>query len=116
MNSTPQLPPFKETTCDNTKWQDLSGQEFSVAIDEAYSQTVHWIPNLFMLPSGNCGKQFIGELAKLFNAFAHESAHEAFAIKAAMTMPALLQKPHSNSKTRDHISCLIRRLALWEKG
>ena len=39
-----------------------------------------------MLPSGNCGKQFIGELAKLFNAFAHESAHEAFAIKAAMTI------------------------------
>ena len=34
-----------------------------------------------------------------------------------MTMPALLlQKPHSKSKTRDHISCLTRRLALWEKG
>ena len=34
-----------------------------------------------------------------------------------MTMPALLlQKPHSKSKTRDHISCLNRRLALWEKG
>ena len=96
-------------SCDHTKWQDLTGQEFFEAIDEAYSQTVHWIPNLFMLPSGNCGKQFIGELAKLFDAFAQESAYEAFAIKATMTMPSLLlQKPHSKSKTRDHVSCLSR--------
>ena len=34
-----------------------------------------------------------------------------------MTMPALLlQKPHSKSKTHDHISCLSRHLELWEKG
>ena len=34
-----------------------------------------------------------------------------------MTMPALvLQKPNAKSKTQDHISCLHRRLALWEKG
>jgi hypothetical protein len=32
-------------------------------------------------------------------------------------MPALLlQKPHSKSKTCEHISCLNRRLELWEKG
>ena len=36
---------------------------------------------------------------------------------AAMTFPALmLQKPHAKSKTRDHISCLQRRLASWDKG
>ena len=40
-----------------------------------------------------------------------------FAVKAAMTLPALLlQKPHSKSKTRDHISCLQRRLVLWKEG
>ena len=34
-----------------------------------------------------------------------------------MTMPALLlQKPHSKSKTRDHITCLSRRLTLWQNG
>lgn len=107
----PSLPPFGKMT------YSQASEEFSKAIDEAYSQTVHWIPNLFMLPSGSSGKQFIGELAKLYDTFASESSHESFAIKAVMTMPALLlQKPHSKSKTRDHISCLNRRLALWEKG
>ena len=34
-----------------------------------------------------------------------------------MAMPALvLQKSHAKSKTCDHIACLHRRLALWEKG
>lgn len=113
----PCLPQFKEMTNSQGAWQDISGEEFSKAIDEAYSQTVHLIPNLFMLPSGSSGKQFTAELAKLYDAFASESSYEGFAIKAAMIIPALLlQKPHSKSKTRDHILCLNRRLALWEKG
>ena len=42
---------------------------------------------------------------------------EAIALKSAMTLPSLmLQKPHAKSKTHDHISCLRRRLSLWEKG
>ena len=82
-------------------WQDLTGQEFSTAIDNAYSWIVHWRQNLFKVPSGACGKRFVGELACLFQAFANESAYEAFAIKAAMTLPALmLQKPNTKSKTR----------------
>ena len=61
-------------------------------------------------------KQFVAELARLFEAYATESPIEAFAIKAAMTMPALLlQKPHAKSKTRDHITCLKRCLEIWER-
>ena len=118
-NSTmPSLPEFKETTYSQAAWQDISGEDFVKAIDEAYNQTVHWVPNLFMLPSGSSGKQFIVELAKLYDAFASESSYESFAIKAAMTMPALLlqKPPHSKSKTHDHILCLNRRIALWEKN
>ena len=111
------LPSFKPMSFEESTWQDLTGHEFSVAIDDAYSQIVHWRKNLFKVPSGASGKRFVAELARLFEAFAMESALEAFAIKAAMTMPALiLQKPHAKSKTRDHITCLHRRLALWESG
>ena len=46
------LPPFGKMT------YSQASEEFSKAIDEAYSQTVHWIPNLFMLPSGNSGKVY----------------------------------------------------------
>ena len=44
-----------------------------------------------------------------------ESTLEALAIKAAMTMPALLlQKSHPKSKFQDHVTCLHPRFALWE--
>ena len=70
---------------------------------------------MFKVPSGKCGKQFVGELTRLFNAFAMESDLESIALKAAMTLPSLmLQKPHAKSKTHDHISCLQCRLSLWE--
>ena len=111
------FPSFRSTSCSNTMWQDLTGEEFSTAIDNAYSRIVHWRQNLFKVPSGACGKCFVGELARLFEAFANESAYEAFAIKAAMTLPTLvLQKPNAKSKTHDHISCLQRRLELWRRG
>ena len=111
------LPSVKPVSCINSTWGGLSGIEFSIAIDGAYSEMVHWRPNLFKVPSGASGKCFVGELARLFGAFATESAFEAFALKAVMTLPALvLQKPHAKSKTQDHISCLQRRLVLWEKG
>ena len=48
---------------------------------------MHWKSNLFKVPSGASGKQFVGELMRLFSAFAMESMlEEAIAIKAAMTM------------------------------
>ena len=50
--SGPSLPSFEVMFCENTMWQNLTGEEFSKAIDEAYNQIVHWLPNLFMVPSG----------------------------------------------------------------
>ena len=75
------------------------------AIDDAYSQIVHWKHNLFMVPSGAQGKQLVSELACVFNVFASESALEAFAINAVMTVLALLlQKPTAKSKSIDHVN------------
>ena len=56
------------------------------AIDDAYSQVVHWRPNLFKIPSGACGKQFVVKLTRLFNAFALENDLESIALKAVMTL------------------------------
>ena len=111
------LPSFRPTPSMNSSWGDLSGEEFMTVIEDTYAQVVHWRPNLFKVPSGACGKQFVSELTRLFNAFALESDLAVIALKAAMTVPSLLlQKPHAKSKMRDHISCLQRRLSLWEKG
>ena len=86
-------------------------------INKAYDEVVHWKRNVFSIPSGEAGKKFISELARLFRAFADRSALERVAIKAAMVMPALLlQKPHLKSKAKDHVVCLSRRMAVWEEG
>ena len=71
----------------SSSWGDLSGEDFTRAIDDAYSQVVHWRPNLFKIP---CGKQFVVELTRLFNAFALESDLKSIALKAAMTLPSLM--------------------------
>ena len=115
--STRTLPTFNPAPSMTSSWGGLSGEEFTIVIDEAYAEVVHWKPNLFKVPSGARGKQFVAELTRFFNAFALESDMEGIALKAAMTLPSLmLQKPHAKSKTHDHISCLQRRLSLWEKG
>ena len=68
------------------------------------SQIVHWRSNLFKVPSGSIGKWFVAKIVHLFEAFATESALEAVALKAAMTLPALLlQKPHAKSKIQEPI-------------
>ena len=41
------LPSFKPASSMNLPWGDLSGEEFTKAIDYAYAQVVHWRPNLF---------------------------------------------------------------------
>ena len=116
-NPVHSLPSFEPLPEPDYHWSDLAGPEFSKAIDDAYSQIVHWKPNLYRVPSGSSGKKFVSELARLFQAFADASALETIALKAAMTLPALvLQKPHAKSKVREHISCLERRLSLWKEG
>ena len=116
-NSIYFLPSFEPLSDPDYQWNDLTGPEFSNAINDAYNQIVHWKANLFRVPSGSNGKKFVSELARLFQAFADASALETTALKAAMTLPALvLQKPHAKSKVREHISCLERRLSLWGEG
>ena len=70
-----------------------------------------------MVPFGKVGSAFVSELTNLFNSYGNASAQECIALKAAMVMPALLlQRPHVNSKSRDHLACLERRLPLWKDG
>ena len=79
----------------------------------AYEEVVHWRPNVFMIPFG---KAFVRELAKLYQAFADQSALHSIALMACSVMqPLLLQKPYKQSKAKDHSICLSR-LDLWRKG
>ena len=98
-----ELPPYSPSSQPTFTWGQLDGRDFSRAITTAYDEVVHWSRNLFLVPSGNGGKDFVTELARLFRSYAEASALESAALKAAMVMPhLLLQKPFASSKAKDH--------------
>jgi len=117
-SSSPTLPSYTPTNPPNFLWgSSVEGKEFCERITSAYDIVVHWRQNLFMVPFGSAGKEFVIELSKLFDNYGSASALEGISLKAAMVMPALLlQRPHFNSKSRDHINSLHRRLKLWHDG
>ena len=111
------LPPFTQSCSPCFKWGDIDGASYRNAINDAYSEVVHWRRNVFKVPSGRVGKLFVCELACLFLAYAEGTTLESIALTAAMTMPSLLlQKPHRSSKVKEHIHCLECRLKLWTEG
>ena len=85
------------------KWNNIDGTEFCSLIDGAYEEIVHWKRNIFLVPSGRSGKEFVRELANLYQSYADASPLECIAFKACSVMQSLLpQKPFAKSKTKDH--------------
>ena len=78
---------------------------------------VHWRKNLFFIPAGDSGKQFVNELAKLAQAYADRSTLECVAITAMMLIPhILLQRLPRKCSHRELSQCLSRRLEAWKEG
>ena len=92
-------------------WGNCPSHVFEANISTVYKQVVYWKKNLFLLPSGKAGKQYIDETTKLMNEWLQESPLKDIAFKAIMIMPnLLLQKPSKNSKAKDHLKTLEKRL------
>ena len=88
-----------------------------INVNQIYEKIVFWRSNLFLLPTGKSGRNFILELTRLINAWVDNSAMKDISLKMIMIMPALLlQKPSRTSKSKDHSKALERRLSLWEEG
>ena len=104
------LPDFTAITKPTFVWGELDAKTFSKSISDAYKEVVHWRINLFSVPSGNKGKAFVFELARLFKAYAEATAFESIALEAITVLSILaLQKPHRKSKSKEHVTCLERR-------
>ena len=98
-------------------WGEKSADVFIGDINNAYEKLVYWRKNVFKLPSGSSGKNFIKECTRLIISWTSKSAIRPIALKCLMTMPALLlKKPSKSSKSKDHVEALKRRLELWLKG
>ena len=111
------LPPFRSLTSKPAfTWGSLDGATFTKAVEEAYHAVVQW-KNLFKVPFGKIGKEFVSEMSRLFYDYANDSELESVALKTAMIMPSLLlQRLHCCSKCKENSRCLERRMALWVDG
>ena len=98
-------------------WNDVCGEAFTASLKAAYGEVVHWRRNIFMVPSGKVGKEFVREISRLLDSFTHHSALKAISLCAMMTLPhLLLQKTHAKSRSKENSTALERRLIAWRKG
>ena len=61
-------PPLRYT------WGSIPSYTFENHINEAYEKIVYWRRNLFMVPTGKAGKEFINEITRLLNACVDDSS------------------------------------------
>ena len=111
------LPAFKEISFPDFQWGEREGLLVSEELSQIYEEVVFWKKNLFLVPSGRAGKKFVTEMTQLIEAYANGTAMEGIALKALVVLQVLLlQKPHSRSKSQEHVEHLQRRLGLWKSG
>ena len=70
------------------KWGSFDGKSFTKKMNLCYEQIVYWKKNLFLLPKGAAGKQYIREITRLINAFAIETRVDESNHGNASTSPA----------------------------
>ena len=86
-------------------------------IIKAYKEIILWRKNVFLVPYGKIGKEFIDQLTTHVNQWNSKSEQQHIALKAVFVLLAVrMQKPGPKSKAKDHKECLTKRLALWKDG
>ena len=88
-------------------WRNTPGNQANEELKECYEEIVFWHKNLYMLPKGSSGKDYIPEITRLINEWLIETPIRECAIYALHVMLALLlQKPLKSSKSKDHVDAL----------
>lgn len=86
-------------------------------ITDPYNEIVTWRKNVFRVPYGKTGKEFIDQVTSHINDWNSNSDQQHISLKAVFVHLAVpLQKPSPKSKTKDHQDFLSKRLAFWKEG
>ena len=98
-------------------WGGIPYKELASKIDNIYNEMALFQKNLFKLPSGKAGKEFVSELAFWLRQFNKTTKLNGIAMKTLMILPTiLLQKPSAKSKAKQHSESLNSRILLWRSG
>ena len=94
-------------------WNEKPGTTFVNELNNAYDKINYWRKNLFLLPTRTAGKSFINEMTRMIDAWVYDAPIKDITLKALHVMSALLlQKPSKNSKSRDHLKSLEKRVEI----
>ena len=86
-------------------------------ITDAYNEISTWRKNVFLVPYGKVGRDFIDQITSHINDWNSGSDNQHICLKAAFVLLALvLQKPNAKSKAKDHQDVLSTRLTHWRQG
>ena len=98
-------------------WGGMPYKELVHHVEKIYDCMTVFKKNLFKLPSGGAGKEFVLELAFWTRQFNKATKLNGIALKVLMIIPnLLLQKPSPKSKAKQHLQALERRLLMWRAG
>ena len=103
------------------KWgKRIDGSEIVLqtsVITDAYNEIATWRKNVFLVPYGKTGRDFIDQVTSHINDWNNGANCQHIALKAAFVLLAVgLQKPGPKSKAKEHQELLSKRLAQWKDG
>ena len=81
---------------------DPNSKNVSLLINEAYDNIVHWRTNLFPIPKGSLGKEFIKEMTSQLDKWTNHTTSRGYSLKSLMILPNLLLQKSSHTKNAKH--------------
>ena len=85
-------------------------------ITDAYNEIATWRKNIFLLPYGKVGRDFIDQITLHINGWNSGSDNPHIYLKAAFVLlPLGLQKLNAKSKAKDHQDVLSMRFTHWRQ-
>ena len=99
-------------------WGEMrSVEEVHSVVERVHLKIKAWKNNIFNVPRGKIGKEFIDEATRLMRLFNRKMRWEPLALNLLIIyFPLMLQKPSQRSKNKDHVRYLTKRLSLWKEG
>ena len=93
------LPEFKSVCVPNKDYNNIDKITFTQNINQIFEDTIHWKKNLFSVPTGQAGKDFVKLMTDWVQKFNTDSTFQYLAMKVINILPnMMLQKPSATSK------------------
>ena len=107
--------PRNDTHIDKLSIDTHEPDKFKI-FKEIYDKSAHWRRNIFSLPSGKVGKDFITEMTKLIDLWCNKNPDAKYVLYGLMILPKLiLQKHMRNPNAKNIKEIMARRIELWKE-